>query len=714
MKAVRGALTGFGMVLAAASAHAQTQPQEAAGQEADRTDALADIVVTATRRTETLQRVPVSVTAITASSLAGAGVGEYRDLTQVVPGFFGGRSLSLNQPVIRGVGSSGLSVGDESNVATYVDGIYQGDPYSTSMDLVEIERVEVLRGPQGTVFGRNATGGLVNVITPDPSYEARGRVAARYGRMRNDAGDYDLRAYLTGGLTDKLAADTAVLYRKNEAYADDLVRGGKLGTARFFNIRSKLMFEPSDSSKITLVGEYADYQSQDSMLQPLNGNSAAAALPGAIISSRPYNVAVGRKPELKYDRVALSLLTKFDLGVVALETSSGYIKSNDFQTADSDASNILLGETSGLIKPRVFSQEVRLLSNDSSRFDWTAGLYYFNLKGALDFTLVSPTSVTILGPRVTTDSYAAYAEGVYSVTDQLFVTLGGRYTSEKRSLIQNVNGVRLPFGKVKKSFDNFSYRGIVRYEFSPKANVYVSYSTAFKSGVFNGTSTSPKPVDPEKIRSLEGGIKADLASWLRTNISAYRYDYTDLQLTGRAADGLSFLLQNAASAEIYGGELEAIIAPTRSLTLRLAAAYTHADFKEFRNAQVYIPRPTGGNVTAERDVSGLQMPRAPRYTFNAGLEWETELSMGTLTLEGNVFHTARVFYDNLGLFGQKAYTMANGEVSLLMADEKLRLSVWARNITNVKALQQATPGALGTWVIYQKPRRVGVGLSYTF
>lgn len=713
MKPIKHALMGFGVVLAATSAQAQAQSQEA-GQGTDEPNALTDIVVTATRRSETLQSVPVSVTAITASSLAGAGVGEYRDLTQVVPGFFGGRSLSLNQPVIRGVGSSGLSVGDESNVATYVDGIYQGDPYSTSMDLVEIERVEVLRGPQGTVFGRNATGGLVNVITPDPSFDPRGRIAARYGRMRNEAGDYDLRGYLTGGLTDKLAADVALLYRKNEAYADDLVRGGKLGTARFFNVRSKLMFEPSDSSKITLVGEYADYQSQDSMLQPLNGNTAAATLPGAIVSSRPYYVAVGRKPELKYDRVALSLLTKFDLGPVGLETSTGYIKSNDFQNADSDASNLLLGETSGLIKPRIFNQEIRLLSNGSSRFTWTAGLYYFNLKGALDFTLTSPTSVTVLAPRVTTDSYAAFAEGTYSVTDQLFVTLGGRYTSEKRSFVQNVNGVRLPFGKVKKSFDNFSYRGIVRYEFSPKTNVYVSYSTAFKSGVFNGTSTSPVPVDPEKIRSWEGGIKADLARWLRTNLSVYRYNYSDLQLTGRAADGLSFLLQNAASAKIYGSELEAVIAPTKDLTLRLAAAYTHADFKDFPNAQVYIPRPTGGNVTTEQNVSGLQMPRAPRYTLNAGLEWQTELSVGTLRFEGNVFHTAKVLYDNLGLFQQKAYTMANGEISLLLADDKLRLSIWGRNITNVKALQQATPGALGTWVIYQKPRRVGIGAAYSF
>jgi len=144
-----------------------------------------DIVVTATRREERLQQIPVTVTAITSRSLAGAGIVDARSLTQVVPGFTGNRTASVIQPVIRGIGSGGVSVGDEPNVATYVDGVYQPDAFSNSLELVEVERVEVLRGPQGTVFGRNATGGLINVITPDPSFTPRARISSRVGWLRN-------------------------------------------------------------------------------------------------------------------------------------------------------------------------------------------------------------------------------------------------------------------------------------------------------------------------------------------------------------------------------------------------------------------------------------------------------------------------------------------------------------------------------------------------
>ena len=166
---------------------------------------IADIVVTATRREERLQKIPVTVTAVSGEALQASGVLDTRQLTQVVPGLVGSRNAGVNQPVIRGVGSGGV-VGDESNIATYIDGVYQPDPWTTNLDLVEIQRVEVLRGPQGTLFGRNATGGLINIITPDPSFDFHGHVAAMAGVLRG-AGDYDLRGYVTGGLSDKFAID---------------------------------------------------------------------------------------------------------------------------------------------------------------------------------------------------------------------------------------------------------------------------------------------------------------------------------------------------------------------------------------------------------------------------------------------------------------------------------------------------------------------------
>ena len=165
-------------------------------------DGIEDSVVTATRREERLQLIPDTVTAVTGNALKSSGIIDTRQLTQVVPGLLGSRNAGVNQPVVRGIGSSGVS-GDEANFATYIDGVYQADPYTTNLDLVEIDRLEVLRGPQGTVFGRNATGGLINVITPDPSFKPGGHVDASYGTLRS-ADDYDLRGCVTSGLSDTL------------------------------------------------------------------------------------------------------------------------------------------------------------------------------------------------------------------------------------------------------------------------------------------------------------------------------------------------------------------------------------------------------------------------------------------------------------------------------------------------------------------------------
>ncbi len=267
------------------SAFAQSVAQ-ASDKETAGTD-LGDIVVTATRREQRLQDVPVAVTAVTAEALGRSGAADLRNLTQVVPGFFGGRAAGVFLPVIRGVGSNSISVGDESNIATYVDGVYQGDPFSTWTDLVKVDRVEVLRGPQGTIFGRNATGGLINVITPDPSFEFGGLVSARAASIETGAGDYNLRGYLTGGLSDTLAADVAAIYRKTDGFVDDLVRGGKAGGYRVVDIRSKIMHRSGNGDKIVLMGEYFDRSGSENVYQPYENNTAGRAFPGVILASKP-------------------------------------------------------------------------------------------------------------------------------------------------------------------------------------------------------------------------------------------------------------------------------------------------------------------------------------------------------------------------------------------------------------------------------------------
>ena len=701
---------------------------------------LEEIVVTATRREERLQDIPVTVSAVTANTLGGAGVTDVRSLTQVVPGFNGGRNLSVTQPVIRGVGSSGVSIGDEANVATYIDGIYQAEPFSTSLELVEVERVEVLKGPQGTVFGRNATGGLINVITPDPKFETRGRIAAKYGRMRGEANDYDLRAYITGPLTSTLAADFAGLYRKNDGYIKDLVRGGHLGKTRVIDVRSKLLFQPSDSARIILTGEYADSEDQPNAAQPYENNTAGRydpplvpggqpiPVPNVILPTGPWQSSLNFVPRANYERYNASLRTQFEFDGFNLETSTGYLHTSNQQDTDSDASNIYRGSTLVDLTVESYSQEVRLLSTGGGRLNWIVGAYAFHLDGSMWAALGAASRSTVppgfnyLTPSVKTTSWAGFAEGTYEVTDRFFVTLGGRFTTEKRKMRQALNGN--PFtapapgfdsdAVARKSFDKWTYRIALRYNFADDANVYASYGTGFKSGVFNVLGFSGVATDPEEIDAWEVGLKADPLPWLRTNISAFYYDYQGLQVNARAPGGLAFVLQNAATAEIYGAEIELTAAPTDDLQIRSAAAYTHGDYNEFRNAQVFVPLPTGGNQQSQDDVSGNQMIRAPRFTFNFGFNWGADLGGGRLGVSANLFHSSKVYHDFANRLVQKSYQLLSGEIGWTTPDESLRIFLWGTNLTNEKVAQQISPGALATYVVYERPRRVGIGAQFKF
>ncbi len=700
------------------------EPPAAADEGQDPSSAhtgLGDIVVTATRREQKLQDVPVAVTAVTAESLGRSGASDIRNLTQVVPGFFGGRAAGVFLPVIRGVGSNSVSVGDESNVATYVDGIYQGDPFSTWTDLVKVDRVEVLRGPQGTIFGRNATGGLINVITPDPRFDFSGLVSMRAASIETGGGDYNARGYVTGGLSDTIAADFAGIYRKSDNFVDDLVRGGKAGGYRVVNLRSKLMYESEGGDRIVLTGEFFDRRGSENVYQPYENNTAGRAFPGAILASEPWQLSADLRPRLITQRYSVALQTRFDLGDVNLETAGAYASNRTDQATDSDSSNILLAT---FVAPRIaadyYSQEVRLLSNSTGPLQWIAGVYAFHLSGDSHFILSSRTSpaqallVRTFDPVLETTSYAGFAEATYEIFSGLFVTGGIRYTHEKRTFDQVLNGVTLFPETAEKSFNKVTYRGTLRYEVGQDTNVYVTYSTGFKSGVFNMTGASPLATEPESLKALEGGVKSDITPWLRANLALYYYDYKDLQVTARDPLGPGYILQNAANATLYGGELETTLVPTDYFRVNTAIAYSNAEYDDFPLAQIFIPRPEGGNIVTTADVSGNRLPRAPRWTFNVSPSLDLPVGSGTLNINGTLFHSSTVYFDFLNYVKQDPYTSINSEISWRTADEKLRFSLWVTNLSNEKIMQEARPGALGTDVRYELPRRIGAGLEVNF
>lgn len=228
------------------------------------------------------------------------------------------------------------------------------------------------------------------------------------------------------------------------------------------------------------------------------------------------------------------------------------------------------------------------------------------------------------------------------------------------------------------------------------------------------TGVSPLAVDPETLKALEGGIKSDITPWLRANLALYRYDYKDLQVTARDPLGPGYVLQNAANATLYGGELETTLAPTDHFRVNAAVAYAHAEYDDFPLAQVFIPRPTGGNIVSQADVSGNRLPRAPRWTFNIAPSLDVPLASGMLNINGTLFRSSVVYFDFLNSVKQDPYTAINSEISWRTDDEKFRFSIWATNLTNEKIIQEVRPGALGTDLRYELPRRIGAGVEVKF
>ncbi|WP_230280491.1 TonB-dependent receptor [Croceicoccus sp. Ery15] len=689
---------------------------EAQEAKAEDQTGLGDIVVTATRREARLQDVPVAVTAITGDALASADVSTVRTLTQVVPGFVGSRNMGVFQPVVRGVGSTGISIGDEPNIATYVDGVYQPESAANWIDLVEVERVEVLRGPQGTTFGRNATGGLINVITPDPSFNFRGKATARLGRMRNDAGDYDARFYVTGPLSDSVAADFAGLYRKNEGYITDLIRGGGLGDQRVIDLRSKVLFRASDALDIILTGEYFDQKGTTNSPQPLDGNTAGRRFAGVILPTDAWQASLTKEPTLDLKRYSAALHTRLDLGSVALDTTTGYMLLRWDQDTDSDASNIELGNFLAEFNVESISQEIKLNSADPGPFQWLVGGYFYQFGGNAflqPWTAASP-DLPLSGPTVEPElegrSFAGFAEGTYELLSGLFLTIGARYTTETRNFTQQING-NVVVNDAEETFNKFNYKLGVRYEITDNTSVYATYSTAFKSGVFNMAAASATAVDPENISAAEFGIKSDPLDWLRTNLSIYYYDYQDLQLQAKDAIGPSYILQNAANAEIYGGEFEVFVRPVADLTLRSAVAYTHARYQDFPDAQGFFPRADGGNDVVTFDASDNVMTRAPEWSGNFGIDWGSDVGDGRITFAGNLSWSSRVYYDFANLFSQPSYTLINGSVSWTPESERFKIGLWVTNLTNEKVLQTVRPGALSTDGFYEQPRKIGISIE---
>ncbi len=727
------------------------QPTTATDQAGDTAPAdagtgLEDIVVTAQRRSERLQNVPIAVSAASAARLEAAGVSNTQELAILTPGLSAPQTAGFAQPHVRGVGSSTAGAGLEQPVATYVDGVYIAAAPASLLTLNNVERVEVLKGPQGTLFGRNATGGLIQVITRDPKEDLGGAVNLSYGSYQDITAD----AYVTGGLASNLSADLAVRYEhQGHGWGRNLATGNYTGDLDHdFAARTKFLFQPDADTQVRLALDYEDRDSRREAqhLDPqYPGTFNNPVFGGPFPLGNRYDTNTDRDQSNQLRGGGVSLQIKHDFGGVSLQSITAWRRTDLSIFLDTDQTPVPILSVPATSRSKQFSQELQLSSTGNGKFNWVAGAYLFLASDRWDpFQVVfggTPISPVPFVPvtieerdRQRTDSVAGYAQASYEFLPATTLTLGGRYTYERKRAdgITNfivaggaplVSPVPAPFDPLgnpipdRITFKKFSYRIALDHRFGRDILAYVSYNTGFKSGGYNLAVADNQPYRPETIGAAEAGLKTEFFDrHLRLNASAFRYTYRNIQV-GRFINGTE-AIYNGARARIYGADLDAELAVARGLSLTAGLSYLHARFTSFPQADFIVPDPRipfpnlGGVVPGE--AKGKTLPFAPAFTANAGVDYRFDTSVGAFALNATYFHTNRYFAapDNVGF--QPAYDLVNTSVTWTDRSGKLSVKLWGKNLGDevyVTSLVEANQGLIDS---IAAPRTYGVTAGFKF
>jgi iron complex outermembrane receptor protein len=687
------------------------------------------IVVTAQRREESLQQVPITVTAITANALQAQGIRTAADLGVATPGVTITRTLGTPQVYIRGVGTQNGATGDESSNAVYYDGVYIAAMPAGFMSFNNIERVEVLKGPQGTLFGRNATGGLIQIISRPPSFQPLLDAELSYGNYDSITGDL----YASTGLSDTLAADLALHFDdQGRGFGINRFTGNEAYKSRSFALRSSLLWQIDGTFQIRVAGDYSDYR--ESMSTSRQIVPGAVGFGGTLNVGGFYDINSEIDPYNRGSSYGGSVTVRKDFDGVSLVSISALRQYDSYFLADQDSTPLFLsiGAPEGSV--RQFSQELQLHSPSASRIKWIVGAYYFTADAdqVLSFTGSSQAALGGYLDRygsMDTRSIAGYGQVTVPLGDSTDITGGARYTSDHRSLVARDEtgiGVRNVIN-TGRTWSQPTWRVAINQHIGQDSLLYASYSRGFKSGIYNLNNTTNPAVQPEEIDAYEVGTKNDfLNHTLRFNLAGFYYDYRNLQLVVRTA-GTSQIF-NAASAEVYGLDAEFLAIPVRGLTLRANANLLHARYQDFPNAPGTLPSPatcatnppselpgprTGANTTCPIDASGNTMIRSPRLTLTAGAAYSFDTNAGRFTLDASYYHNSGFFFEPDNRIQQEAYDVVNGQLSWTSRNGHYRVRLWVRNLFD-EQYYAAFSTSLGDAGTAGAPRTFGVSFGVHF
>ena len=763
---------------------------------------LEEIVVTAQQRAESLQDVPVSVAAVTAKKISDSGIVDLQGLSELVPNFSINETGISTTVTIRGI-SSGINSGFEQSVGMYNDGIFYGRDQLARVPMIDMERVEVLRGPQGILFGKNSIAGAVSQISAKPTDEFEGSVTALY---EPDHGETDLRMVLSGPLTDNLSGRLAVMTRELDGYVKNTELGVDEQNEDEQVVRATLRWDVNDSVTATLkssqstfdvLGRNMEVYQSFGHLEALNSVYNSPTAPWSVDTE--LNYIADNNGHFSNNEVNNSTLTvDWNLEGLTLTSVTGYVDYEFTESCDCDFTGAPVFDAGRQEEYQQLSQEFRLTSDLGSNFDYIAGLFFqdTDLTYADQIQLPDPTVVnTALGllgagalqpfaPGSSTDRtfnqegevIALFAQGTWSVSEALRLTVGGRYTEEKKDANRQqrhkanatFGGQYMPavtadpvsgaynvlygifaieaYDQINGKLDDSSFSPVVTMEWdaNPDTMVYATWTKGYKSGGFDARSnghpdasvnnglksgaaiTGSWEFANEEATSVELGSKMSLADGAaELSVAWYMTDYTDLQVS--QFDGtLGFNVTNAGEAKVQGIEADGRWALTDNITLTGSVAYLDFNYEKFPNSQCYFQQEdTDGDKLC--DAGGKRKEFTPELQANLGAAWASEMSNG-LELNASLdvsFMDEYLYAANLDPRSkQDAYSMVNARIALAGSEGAWELALLGRNLTDETVINfggntplggTLTGGAGNSYYAFvNRPRNIALQVNYSF
>jgi iron complex outermembrane receptor protein len=661
-----------------------------------------DIVVTARRREESLIDVPISMSVVSGDSLVASGAADITALQDKTPNLTLQIARGSNSTLIafsRGVGQQDPLWGFEPGVALYIDDVYVARPQGAVLDIFDVERVEVLRGPQGTLYGRNTIGGAVKYVTRRLGDEFKASARASYGSYDQ----VDLIGQVVVPVGDMLSLGAAVGQYWRDGFGTNLTTGAEHYNKNVFATRLSAEFTPSDNIFVRIAG--------DRVLDRSNPRHGTRLLPnGADPIYAPtasvYDTRAGIGDKNRVETRGLSVTGEIGLSdALTFKTITAWRDGKTDTVIDFDNTVLPTLDIPAYYADRQFTQELQLLY-EGDRLQGVFGLYYLNgrAEGAFDTVVGLANLTTLTSGEVFTKSYAAFGDFSFDVTDQFKISAGLRYTRDEKTgtvFRRNYTGIRSPrFGNAaavpglirsdytnSRDFEKLTPRISLSYQPNADLNLYASYGKGFKSGGFDMrgdailTPTTVNGYEPETIDSYEVGMKgAFLDRTLFVNLAGFYSNYKDQQVTIQVPalpSGIASFVDNAGKGVIYGFELETRMVPSRNFQASVAVGYTNADYKEFFT---FI-----GGGTTPVDVSNQRaFQNTPEWTANASVTWSDDLAGGTIAFTPAVSlrSDTQMFEFATPALDQDGYALVDAAVNWTSGDGKYRIGIAGRNLTD--------------------------------